>query len=70
MFPKIGVKPPKWMVKIMKNPMNKWDDLGGKNPGSTPMWASALHSPPWLGPQSSTGNDDETHGNLKGPGFC
>ena len=23
-------KPPKWMVKIMENPMNKWDDLGGK----------------------------------------
>ena len=22
--PKIGVKPPKWMVKIMENPMNKW----------------------------------------------
>ena len=22
--PKIGVKPPKWMVKIMDNPMNKW----------------------------------------------
>ena len=30
MFPKIGGKPPKWMVKIMvPNPMNKWDDLGG-----------------------------------------
>ena len=27
--PKIGGKPPKWMVKIMENPMNKWDDLGG-----------------------------------------
>ena len=26
--PKIGGKPPKWMVKIMENPMNKWDDLG------------------------------------------
>ncbi len=23
-FPKIGGKPPKWMVKIMENPMNKW----------------------------------------------
>ena len=22
--PKIGGKPPKWMVKIMENPMNKW----------------------------------------------
>ena len=28
MFPKIGGKPPKWMVKIMEHPMNKWDDLG------------------------------------------
>ena len=28
MFPKIGVKPPKWMVKIMENPI-KMDDLGG-----------------------------------------
>ena len=27
MFPKIGV-PPKWMVKIMENPL-KMDDLGG-----------------------------------------
>ncbi len=27
-FPKIGGKTPKWMVKIMENPMNKWDDLG------------------------------------------
>ncbi len=24
MFPKIGGKTPKWMVKIMENPMNKW----------------------------------------------
>ena len=22
--PKIGEKPPKWMVKIMEKPMNKW----------------------------------------------
>ena len=29
MFPKIGVFPPKWMVKIMENPI-KMDDLGGK----------------------------------------
>ena len=28
-FPKIGVFPPKWMVKIMENP-TKMDDLGGK----------------------------------------
>ena len=27
-FPKIGGKPPKWMVKIMENPMNKWMDWG------------------------------------------
>ena len=27
-FPKIGGKPPKWMVKIMENPI-KMDDLGG-----------------------------------------
>ena len=27
MFPKIGVKPPKWMVKIMEHPI-KMDDLG------------------------------------------
>ena len=26
-FPKVGVKPPKWMVKIMENP-TKMDDLG------------------------------------------
>ena len=24
LFPNIGVFPPKWMVKIMENPMNKW----------------------------------------------
>ena len=31
--PKIGgILPPKWMVKIMDNPMNKWDDLGGFTP--------------------------------------
>ena len=28
-FPKIGVNPPKWMVKVMENPM-KMDDLGEK----------------------------------------
>ena len=27
-FPKIGVFPPKWMVKMMENP-TKMDDLGG-----------------------------------------
>ena len=24
MFPKIGGKPPEWMVKIIEKPMNKW----------------------------------------------
>ena len=24
LFPKIGVFPPKWMVKIMENPINIW----------------------------------------------
>ena len=28
-FPKIGVKPPKWMVKIMENPYEQMDDLRG-----------------------------------------
>ena len=31
MFPKIGGKPPKWMVKIMEN-LIKMDDLGGNPP--------------------------------------
>ena len=31
MFPKIGGKPPKWMVKIRENPI-KIDDLGCKTP--------------------------------------
>ncbi len=31
-FPKIGGFPPKWMVKIMKNPMNKWMYWGVKTP--------------------------------------
>ena len=30
-FSKIGVFPPKWMVKIMENPL-KMDDLGGFHP--------------------------------------
>ena len=30
-FPKIGGKPPKWMVKIMENPI-KMDDLGVFSP--------------------------------------
>ena len=32
--PKIGGKPPKWMVKIRENPI-RIDDLGGKN---TPLF--------------------------------
>ena len=39
MFPKIGGRPTKWMVKIMvPNPMNKWMIWGVKPPifGSTP----------------------------------
>ena len=36
MFPKIGGKPPKWMVKIMENPI-KMDDLGGK---TTPIFGN------------------------------
>ena len=31
-FRKIGGFPPKWMVKIMENPMNKWMILGGRKP--------------------------------------
>ena len=27
--PKIGGNPPKWMVKIMENPYEQMDDLGG-----------------------------------------
>ena len=36
MFPKIGGKPPKWMVKIMENPI-KIDDLG-RGLGNTPIF--------------------------------
>ena len=39
--PKIGGKPPKWMVKIMENPMNKWMLWGVLPPlflGLTPTW--------------------------------
>jgi len=31
-FPKIGVFPAKWMVKIAENPIFLMDDLGGKPP--------------------------------------
>ena len=40
-FPKIGGKPPKWMVKIMENPI-KMDDLGGK---TTPYFWFNTHVP-------------------------
>ena len=43
-FPKIGGKPPKWMVKIMEKPMNKWDDLGGNY---TPIFGSTVQHPFW-----------------------
>ena len=36
-FPKIGGKPPKWMVKTMENPI-KMDDLGGPLFLETPIW--------------------------------
>ena len=37
MFPKIGGKPPKWMVKIMESPI-KLDDLGVPLFLETPRW--------------------------------
>ena len=58
MFPKIGGFPPKSMVKMMENPINKWiqmDDLGKKKPifGSTPKSFiptiyRVLYHPSWL----------------------
>ena len=43
MLPKIGEKPPKWMVKIMGTPYCLMDDLGGKPPifGSTQVYVNA-----------------------------
>ena len=41
MFPKIGVFPPKWMVKIMENPI-KMDDLGVPLFLETPIYTSSL----------------------------
>ena len=52
MFPKIGVfLPPKWMVKIMENSMNKWDDVGGFPIifGGPPIFFS------WMGEMESHG---------------
>ncbi len=39
--------PPKWMVKIMENPMNKWDDLVGppiflETPIFTYIWLKSM----------------------------
>ncbi len=42
--PKIGVKPPKWMVKIMENPI-KMDDLGVPLFLETPKCIYASGSP-------------------------
>ena len=46
MFPKIGGKPPKWMVKIMENPI-KMDDLGVPLFLETPIycWANVCIIP-------------------------
>ena len=44
--PKIGGKPPKWMVKIMENPMNKWMISGAKN---HPFWVQQ----PYFNPRIS-----------------
>ena len=40
-FPKIGVFPPKWMVKIMENPI-KMDDLGVPLFSETPIYYDIL----------------------------
>ena len=42
MFPKIRVGPPKWMVKIMENPI-KMDDLGVPLFLETPMFLRHFH---------------------------
>ena len=44
-FPKIGGKPPKWMVKIRENPI-RIDDLGGNTPifGNTHVKMVLCHS--------------------------
>ena len=49
--PKIRGNPPKWMVKIMENPMNKWDDFGG--PGKHPYFWFNTHMFPQTGLQHS-----------------
>ena len=53
-FPKIGVFPPKWMVKIMENPINKWMIWGGKTPLFSvqhPKNGSHFNAPPKSSPQ-------------------
>ena len=52
-FPKIGVKTPKWMVKIMENPYLKWM-LWGENPLFSDFhpyhsWQVAAGPTPWVG---------------------
>ena len=42
MFPKIGGKTPKWMVKIMENPI-KMDDLGVPFFLETPISSWAIY---------------------------
>ena len=47
-FPKIGGKPPKWMVKIMDNPTIKMDDLGVPLfPETSIPSRERIHIPPW-----------------------
>ena len=41
--PKIGGKPPKWMVKIMENPV-KMDDLGVPFFLETPIYIHSLYN--------------------------
>ena len=48
-FPKIGVKPPKWMVKIMENPMNKWMIWGENPPFKEQPYVSAFSILPGAG---------------------
>jgi len=52
--PKNGGKPPKWMVKIMENPI-KMDDLGESTLFlETPIWAmDQLHRGESVGPKKA-----------------
>ena len=49
-FPKIGVFPPKWMVKIMENPI-KMDDLGVPPFKETPICLMSAKLPLHFLPQ-------------------